>query len=99
LRPRAAVGPTLVGYFRAPHEARQCLLDLRCAGFTEDQIGYSVQAGATVVTVLPGERWGEARRILRRDGGEQAAAKPGSAIRMAVDRALHRNGNGSASAK
>jgi hypothetical protein len=85
---RSIVGPTLVGYFKTPQEARQCLLDLRTGGFGEDEIGYSVQPNACVVTVLPGDRWGDARRILARDGGELAAARPGSAIRLAVDRAL-----------
>jgi len=83
-------GPTLVAYFKPPEEARQCILDLHCAGFGEDLIGFTDDPGGAVVTVLPGERYNDARRILRRDHGGQAAAKPGSAIREAVERALRR---------
>ena len=82
------LGPTLVAYFKTVADARQCMLDLHCAGFGEDQVGFSEQPGATVVTVLPGDRWNEARRILRRDHGREAAPHPGSTIRAAVDRAL-----------
>ena len=85
---QSLLGPTLVGYFQPVEEARQCVLDLHCAGFIEDHVGFSEQPSGAVVTVLPGDRWNDARRILRRDKGRQAAAHPGSAIRAAVDRAL-----------
>jgi hypothetical protein len=83
-------GPTLVAYFKTPEEARQCILDLHCAGFGEDLLGFTDDPGGAVVTVLPGERYNDARRVLRRDHGGQAAARPGSAIREAVERALRR---------
>ena len=88
--PKTAPGETLVAYFRTVPEARQCILDLHCAGFGEDLYGFSEDSGGAVVTILPGERWTDARRILRRGHGGQAAARPGSAIREAVERALRR---------
>jgi hypothetical protein len=90
MQARTSPGPTLVAYFKTAEEARQCVLDLHCAGFGEDLLGYSDEPGGAVVTVLPGDRYNDARRILRRDHGGQAAARPGSAIREAVERALGR---------
>ncbi|HVD00178.1 MAG TPA: hypothetical protein VNG93_03390 [Candidatus Dormibacteraeota bacterium] len=87
---KTSPGPTLVAYFKTVAEARQCVLDLHCAGFSEDLLGFTDDPAGAVVTVLPGERYGDARRILRRDHGRQAAARPGSAIRGAVERALRR---------
>lgn len=90
MQAKISPSPTLVAYFKTVEEARQCVLDLHCAGFGEDLLGFSEEPGGTVVTVLPGDRYNEARRILRRDHGRQAAARPGSAIREAVERALRR---------
>lgn len=90
MQAKTSLGPTLVAYFRTPEEARQCILDLHCAGFGEDLLGFSDSPGGAVVTVLPGTRYNDARRILRRDHGSQAVERPGSAIRAAVDRALGR---------
>ena len=87
---KTSSGPTLVAYFKTAAEARQCILDLHCAGFGEDLVGFTEDPGWAVVTVLPGERYGDARRILRRDHGGQAAARPSSAIREAGERALGR---------
>jgi len=87
-----AAGPTLVACFRTVAEARQCMLDLHCAGFGEDQIGFSEDPCGAVITLFAGDRQNDARRILRRDHGRQATFRPGSAIRAAVDRALHRPG-------
>lgn len=46
------------------------------------------ETGATIVTVRAGERRSEAARIVRRGGGDEAAARPGSALRHTVNRAI-----------
>ena len=44
--------------------------------------------GPAIVTVRSGVRWAEARRIVRRGGGDEAAARPGSPLRPTVNRAM-----------
>lgn len=43
--------------------------------------------GSAIVTVRPGPRSDEARRILQRGGGDEAAIRPGSPVRAVVNRA------------
>ncbi|MDQ6691598.1 MAG: hypothetical protein M3Z13_02410 [Candidatus Dormibacteraeota bacterium] len=103
-------GQTLIGYFDSAHEARQCLLQLHLAGFSETNVGIAMprrrrslsgsadamasarvlegnETGPAIVTVRSGVRGAEARRIVRRGGGGEAAARPGSPLRPTVNRA------------
>lgn len=50
--------------------------------------GSASDPGPAIVTVRPGPRSDEARRILQRGGGDEAAIRPGSPVRAVVNRAL-----------
>lgn len=88
---RIGPGPTVFGEFRSVEEARQCVLDLRRAGFEEDEVGFSAPANRpAVVSVMAGDRWAEARLILARESRATTGTRRRSPIREAVERMLRR---------
>lgn len=52
------------------------------------------EPGSAIVTVRPGPRSEEARQILQRSGGDEAAVRPGSPVRAAVIRAAQAGSTG-----
>jgi hypothetical protein len=88
---RTGPGPTVTGTFESVEEARRCVLDLRRAGFQEDEVGFSAPAGGPPeVSVLAGERWAEARLVMSRDDRPRMTARRRSPIREAVERVFRR---------
>ena len=89
---RIGPGPTVFGEFRSVEEARRCVLDLRRAGFEEDEVGFSAPADRpAMVSVMAGERWAEARLILAGQGSRpMTGGRRRSPIREAVERLLRR---------